>query len=262
MPNEFSDLPSLDDTQGLESYINGQQMAAAGVASPDASNYGSDNSQEQQPAQQEQQSVPQYTDEQLARILAQVDVYRQQQAAQQRQQQPYAQQQPQARYTATEIQFINDSLARGYDMQAINAAIRSVRAQNTGNADLSRRIDQLQQYIANKEYQAAEQAFLGKLQSFGDKWGLSEDDLVTFGNVAYSKGINIAQSNVDLETAFRAVFPEQYAIRSQRMSNSNASQIYGGSAAAEQPNAASNRATDAYVEQFLKGTMGNYYPQK
>ena len=65
--------------------------------------------------------------------------------------------------------------------------------------------------------------------------------------------------NVDLETVFKAVYPEQYAIRIQRMSPTNTSQIYGGTSIPEGNRALASKAEDAYVEAFLKQTMPNQY---
>ena len=99
---------------------------------------------------------------------------------------------------------------------------------------------------------------INKLTDFGNKWGLSEQDLVTFGNTALDQfGINIAQVK-DLEAAFRAVYPEQYQIRLQRMTPNQSSQIYGGTAIPEGTRAQAARAEDAYVEAFLKSHMPNY----
>ena len=99
------------------------------------------------------------------------------------------------------------------------------------------------------------------LTAFGDKFGLSENDLVVFGNTALAKGINIAQVS-DLESVFRAIYPEQYAIRVQRMQHTPTSQIFGGSTMFINPTAMSEQAADNYVEGFLKGAMPNQYRKK
>lgn len=71
-------------------------------------------------------------------------------------------------------------------------------------------------------------------------------------------GINLANVT-DVEAVFRAVYPEQYAIRSQRIAGASASQIYGGASAMETPRAASSKLEDAYVDAFLKQAMPNAY---
>ena len=98
------------------------------------------------------------------------------------------------------------------------------------------------------------------MTTFGNKYGLTENDLVTFGNVAMSKGINLTTVN-DVEAVFRAIYPEQYAIRSQRIAGAPASQIYGGASTPEAPRAAANKLEDAYVDNFLKQAMPNQYNQ-
>jgi DNA-binding transcriptional MerR regulator len=164
-------------------------------------------------------------------------------------------------YSQEEVSFINTALRQGYSMEAIQSALNSRRAQvgrlPQVNA-LEQRLDMLQQHIETQEYKAAEAAFIDKLTEFGNKFGLSEQDLVTFGQTAYAKGINIAMGNVDLETVFRAVFPEQYAIRSRRIAPANSSQIYGGSSAAEPTGAQAQKAAAEYAKQYLLGTMPNY----
>jgi hypothetical protein len=122
------------------------------------------------------------------------------------------------------------------------------------------RIQNIERYIQEQRYQAEQNAFIDKMNAFGDKFGLSENDLVTFGNVAMSKGINLTTVN-DVEAVFRAIYPEQYAIRSQRIAGSPASQIYGGANTPEAPRAAVSKLEDAYVDNFLKQSMPNQYNQ-
>lgn len=274
--NDFSDIPALGDAQGLTQFMQRQDMAAAGLGTPPAAQPAQQaqaqpqvqpQAQPQAQPQQAPQVQPQLqqqaqqpaqqrtlTDAELAGILARVDAMRQAQ----RQGQP---QQRAPMYSQEEVSFINTALQQGYSMEAIQSALNSRRAQ-TGRLPqvnaLEQRLDTLQQYIENREYKAAEAAFVDKLTEFGNKFGLSEQDLVTFGQTAYSKGINIAVDNVDLETVFRAVFPEQYAIRSRRIAPANSSQIYGGSSAAEPTGAQAQKAAAEYAKQYLLGTMPNY----
>lgn len=285
--NDFSGIPSLGDEQGLSQFLQQQELAAAGFGAPAPAAQPAPQEQPQgqpqpdpqaqpaQPAPQAQPGQPRtYTQEELAGILAQIDAIRQRQAAAQpRAFQPFQPAQPAqpaqpqgaaSAYTAQELQFINQALSRGYSMQAIQGAIDARRAQSGYNpkvASLEQRMDRLQQYLATQEYREAEAAFVDKLTQFGDKFGLSEQDLVTFGEAAIKKGINIAVGNVDLEAVFRAVYPEQYAIRSQRIAQANSSQIYGGSSAAEPTGVQSQKAAAEYARQFLLGRMPNY-PRK
>lgn len=271
--NDFSGIPSLGDEQGLANFLQQQELAASGFGPAPAAQPAQPqqpDAQSQPAAQPQPQLQPQpqpaaprtYTQDELAAILAQVDAIRQRQAAPQPQPQP--QPQRQAAYSPQEIQFINQALAQGYSMQAIQNAINQRRGQSGYNpqvASLEQRMNQLQQYLATQEYRDAEAAFIEKLTAFGDKFGLSEQDLVTFGNAAMQKGINIAVGNVDLETVFRAVYPEQYAIRSQRIAQAPSSQIFGGSSAAEPTGAQSQKAAAEYAKAFLAQRMPNY-PRK
>lgn len=273
--NDFSGIPSLGDEQGLSQFLQQQELAAAGFGAPAPAAQPAPQEQPQgqpqpdtqaQPAPQAQPGQPRaYTQEELAGILAQVDAIRQRQAAAQpRAFQPAQPQGAAPAYTAQELQFINQALSRGYSMQAIQSVIDNRRAQSGYNpkvASLEQRMDRLQQYLATQEYREAEAAFVDKLTQFGDKFGLSEQDLVTFGEAAIKKGINIAVGDVDLEAVFRAVYPEQYAIRSQRIAQANSSQIYGGSSAAEPTGVQSQKAAAEYARQFLLGRMPNY-PRK
>ena len=163
-------------------------------------------------------------------------------------------------YSAQDQAFIARALQQGYTLEQINNFFVQQRGQS-GRIDpvLEQRLSQVEQYLKTQEYKQAETAFVNRLSEFGNKWGLSEQDLVNFGNTALQKGINIAVGNVDLETVFRAIYPEQYAIRSRRMTPTNSSQIYGGTSIPEGSRANAAKAEDAYVEAFLKGAMPNQY---
>jgi hypothetical protein len=264
---DFSDIPALGDTQGLETFLNNEMLAAQGLQP-----------QETPAAQPAQPADPAaitpatpapaaggggdtitLTREQLNAILAS------------RGQAPAATNPAQARpatpvqtrnsgYSAQDQAFIVKALQQGYSLEQINNFLVQQRGQ-AGRIDpvLEQRLAQVEQYLKEQEYTQAETAFINKLSDFGNKWGLSEQDLVTFGNAALQKGINIAVGNIDLETVFRAVYPKQYAIRSRRMTPTNSSQIYGGTNIPEGSRANAARAEDAYVEAFLKGAMPNQY---
>lgn len=258
----FSDIPSLSDTEGLESFMQNEALKEQGLPPV---------TQDAQPVQEQPTQQPQvednssalkapenYTSGQISQILAQLDnINRRLNASQ-----PQAPAQT-AAYSNTERNFITEALNRGYSIDQINQVIlqrRNAAAATTSkNVAIESRIAAMEEYLRSQEYKTAETAFINKISAFGDKWGLSEQDLVTFGNAALSKGINIAMPNTDLEAIFRAVFPEQYAIRSQRMTPTNTSQIFGGTSVPENYNRTSSRAEDAYVESFLKNSMPNQY---
>lgn len=255
----FSGIPSLDDTQGLENYLNQQTIDSLGLNSqiPSALEQNGTSSEEQ-PAAAPAQTAPTYTNEQIAQIIA-----RNQQLEQQFAQQSQPQQQQQATpaaYNARQIEIINQLLAKGMTIEQINARLNAARMnrQPEVNNALLQRLQAVEAYLQNQEYARAEAEFTNKMLSFGEKFGLSENDLVTFGNVALSKGINILNVT-DLETVFRAVYPEQYALRVQRMNNNSTSTIYGGVNVNETPRSSVSKVEDAYVEAFMKQTMPNQY---
>ena len=264
--NIFEGIPGLGDAEAFQDYVNNQnaQEIAGNPATPSAL-------QPNNPAPSQEQT--QYTAEDIQRILAENAQYKAQMQAQAQAQAKTAQtaqaQQMQAqamaqaqRQQANPIQgnsqlqaAVARALAQGYTPEQIYAAMQG----NTGQARLENQVNQIQQYLQQQQYQREESAFIEKMTSFGDKWGLSEADLVTFANEALAKGINVAQVS-DVEAVFRAVYPEQYAFRAQRMANqNNSSPLYGGSAFQEAPRAAQSKYEDAYVEAFLKGKMPNAY---
>lgn len=276
---DFSGLPSLGDEQGLVNYLQNEQMTAQGIQPTEPTKEGTSTSTSSETAKApvapvapttaatttptdasaNSQTVT-LTQEQLAQIIANA------QTARTNISKPAVPQTPAqlaGGYTAQEQTFIQQALARGYSLTDINNTI--VKHRNGGvntaqNNALAQQVAQIQNYLQAQEYKQAQDVFINKLSSFGDKFGLSEQDLVTFGNVALSKGINIAMPNVDLETVFRAVYPEQYRIRMQRMAPTNASQIYGGTSIPESGNrAAASRMEDAYVDSFLKQAMPNQF---
>lgn len=286
--SNFSDIPALGDEQGLNTFLQNEALAAQGIQpvteqpaaqqgtspapanAPAASTAPVQPTGAQAPAASNGQVPPiapigsaqpaggvQLTPEQLAQIAAKVQTMNTTPSVAQR---PVVQS-----YTEQERAFINQALAQGYGLDQINATIMRHRAGtnptvSNQNAALTQQVEQIKQYLQNQEYQNAQNAFITKLSSFGDKFGLSEQDLVTFGNEAMKKGINIALPNVDFETVFRAVYPDQYRIRMQRMTPTNASQIYGGTSIPESGNrAAASRMEDAYVDSFLKQAMPNQF---
>lgn len=268
---DFSDVPALGDTQGLENYLNNAALASQGL--PTDTQPSATTVQQEQPVQPTAtaQTTPaqpagpaiapqtqQFTPEQLAEIANRVAAIQAQTGTQQR-----APQATTGGYTQQEQAFINAALRRGYNLAQINQTIMQNRAKNgvvtpQSNA-MEQRITEIEQFLRSQQYLQAQNAFIAKANSFASKWGLSDADLETFANEALKHGINIADEKVDMEMVFRAVYPQQYAIRSQRMSPTNASQIYGGTSIPEGNRANASKIEDQYVEAFLKGTMPNQY---
>ena len=271
MPNEelFSGIPSLDDTQGMQDYMNQQTLTDMGVNGnmPAALNY-EDNTPNADPnantpanTNPAPTNAPQYTSEQIQQIIARnaqleagINAIAQRQQAAQAQ----AQQLGRAEYNVQQAAIIKQLIDKGVPLSVIYDTLQKGSAPNRANAALNSRIQAVEQYLNQQQYVAEESKFIGKMTEFGNKFGLSENDLVTFGNTALSKGINLANVS-DVETVFRAIYPEQYAIRMQRMSNAPSSQIYGGASTPEAPRAMSSKLEDAYVDNFLKGAMPNAY---
>lgn len=264
MPNEiFSGIPSLDDTEGLNNYLNNSALAEMGMAQPDAPAAQDPTpvqATEAQPAAQEAapqtQSAPAYTSEQIQQIIA-----RNQQLEnamrQTRAQATPSQVTPTAQYTPQQRAIVNELLNRGVPFDTIAKALHG-NASDAAAAQTARRVQAIESYLQNQQYLSDQAAFVNKMTAFGDKYGLSENELVTFGNKAMAMGINLTTVN-DVEAVFRAVYPEQYAIRSQRLANNSTSEIYGGSSIAEAPRASTSKMEDAYVDAFLKRSMPNLY---
>ena len=264
MPNDniFSGIPALDDTAGLEQYVNNNTLTDLGlgnVSTPAALQQPNTT-----PAPQEgvdptpapaPQAQPQYTADQVAAIVARAQAQAQAQA----QPQPQAQQTQisQSAYTPKQVAIIHQLIDKGVPIERIQQALNGNR-QNAVQNSLVNRLQNVEAYLQNQQYIAEQNAFIDKMTTFGDKFGLSENDLVTFGNAAMAMGINLTTVN-DVEAVFRAVYPEQYAIRSQRMAGAPASQIYGGVNTPDAPRAATSKLEDAYVDNFLKQAMPNQY---
>lgn len=268
----FSGIPALDDEAGLEAYLNNSTLNDMGVSAQDPTPIALQQQQPAdptpapatpapaapaQPAQQQPAApaVPQFTAEQVAEILARSRQTAQQPAV------PQARQ-PQApasgAYTAQQAATIKQLIDRGVPLERIMAAMNGNRQQNAAQTQLMQRLQQIEQHLQQQQYAASQNAFIDKMTAFGDKFGLSEDELVVFGNKAQSMGINLIDVT-DVEAVFRAVYPEQYAIRSQRLAGASNSQIFGGASAMEASRTAAAKLEDAYVDQFLKRSMPNQY---
>lgn len=269
MPNEelFSGIPALDDTQGLETYMNNATLENMGlgqdVSVPAALQTVDATNTPAEPAVEQQSSTPMYTAEQVQQLIEQArqgfaqqsQTNTQQAQPLQNQYQQQQQQQAQATYTPRQASIIKELIDRGVPMSRIQQALNG--GASNQQAQLAQRLAEVENYLQQQQYAAAQSAFIDKMTAFGNKFGLSENDLVTFGNKAMSMGINLTTVS-DVETVFRAVYPDQYAIRSQRIAASSAP-IYGGSSTPEAPRASAARMEDAYVDQFLKRAMPNQY---
>ena len=272
MPNEelFSGIPSLEDEEGLQNYMNQQTLSNLGVNNEvPAMLETNTNNEDPAGAAQIQQPAPQFSSEQVQQIIqrnAQLEQYaaaQQQAILQQRQAAAAAANLGPAEYNAQQAAIIKQLVNRGVPLSAIVNAVNQGRApqQTRANAEILNRVRAVEQYLQQQQYISEESKFVNKMTEFGNKFGLSENDLVAFGNTALAKGINIANVT-DVEAVFRAIYPDQYAIRVQRMSNAPSSQIYGGSSTPENPRATAAKLEDAYVDQFLKGSMPNAYLNK
>lgn len=269
--NIFEGIPSLADEQGLANYIAQQnqpvqqnQIPAMLQQQPQQPQQpAAGNAPEQNPGNS---GVPGYTPEQINAII------RQNQELMSRINQPAANPAPipaqvnpqnintpntQSAYSPQVRAQIVELVNRGVPLETILSALNG----NRQNNETMQRITAVEQYLQQQEYIQQQNAFIEKMTAFGDKFGLSEDELVTFANTAMSKGINVAQVT-DVEAVFRAVYPQQYAIRAQRLQGVASPQIYGGVSVQETPRAATSKIEDAYVEDFLKGAMPNQYRQK
>ena len=261
----FSGIPSLDDHQGLEQYMDNAQANAFGA---DSGIPAALQQQEPTPAPAPAtepapaaQQTPMFTSEQVAQIVARMQQANQPAAQPQTQPQYSRQAQPQAAasgYTPQQAAIIKQLIDRGTPLSVIQNALNGNLPGGAAQRQILDRVQGIEQYLQAQQYKVEESNFINKMTSFGDKFGLSEADLVTFGNQALSMGINLANVT-DVEAVFRAVYPEQYAIRSQRIAGAPASQIYGGASAVETPRAASSKLEDAYVDAFLKQAMPNAY---
>lgn len=264
MPDElFSGIPSLDDEAGTQNYLNNSALSALG--------YGTDPTpaalQVQTPAEPAEPAAepaapaapaaPQYTSEQVAAIIAR----NQELEAAARQAQPQRQPAvPQNAYTPQQAAIIKQLIDRGVSLDRIAAALAGHNASNQAQNALMARLNVVEQYLQRQEYETAQNAFVDKMTTFGNKFGLSEADLVTFGNKAMTMGINLTEVPSEaIENVFKAVYPDQYAIRSQRIAGASASHIYGGASTPEAPRASAARLEDAYVDAFLRQAMPNQY---
>ena len=262
MPNEelFSGIPSLDDTQGLESYMSNATLESMGLGEGTSVPGALQPNETPSTTEPTEENVPMYTAEQVQQIIANAQAQAQQQAqaqyyqALQQQQAAAATQRQQSTYTPRQQAIIKELIDRGVPMERIQQALNG----NRQDTAMMQRLQNVEAYLQNQQYLAEQNAFIDKMTAFGDKFGLTENDLVTFGNKAMTMGINLTTVS-DVEAVFRAVYPDQYAIRSQRIAGASSAPIYGGSNTPEAPRAASSRMEDAYVDQFLKRSMPNQY---
>lgn len=272
----FSGIPALDDTAGLEQFVNDSTLTDMGIGNTNipaalqtqepAATATAPVTTDAATAAASTETAPQYTAEQVAQIVArnqQLEAQARAQVQPQTQVQGQLSQVNQSTYTPRQAAIIKQLIDKGVPIERIQQALNGNRQQASQQNAVMQRLQQVETYLQNQQYAAAQSAFIDRMTTFGDKFGLSENDLVTFGNAAMAKGINLTnmRSADDIETVFRAVYPEQYAIRSQRISGANASHIYGGASSPEAPRAAASKLEDAYVDNFLRQSMPNQYTQ-
>ena len=266
MPNEeiFSGLPGLEDTAGLEEFLNQETLKGLGFENPVTQ------TQTQAPAQNQDVNqtipAPQFTSEDIQAIITknqalenQIQQFNAQRQVSQNQNPNQSQSQNPQANRQTEI--IKQLIDRGVPLERIVSAMQNKNSTDPNKNILMQKVSQMEQYLQKQQYEAELNGFVDKMTSFGNKLGLSENDLVVFGEKAFAEGIDIRTVR-DVETVFRALYPEQYSIRSQRLSNQNSSQIFGGSSMQEAPRVANSKAIDSYVESFLKQSMPNSYPTR
>lgn len=268
--NIFSGIPALDDAAGLEQLVNNNTLTEMGLGNPSVpaalqTQTQTEPAQVAEPQTQpaEQPAAPQFTAEQINQIIARNQQLEAQSRAAQAQAQAVQAAQmrtPTSAYTPHQANIIKQLIDRGVPLERIQAALNGNRQQSAAQNEMVRRLQNVEAYLQNQQYLSEQNAFIDKMTTFGDKFGLTENDLVTFGNVAMSKGINLTTVS-DIEAVFRAIYPEQYAIRSQRIAGASTSQIYGGTNTPEAPRAAANKLEDAYVDSFLRQAMPNQYNQ-
>lgn len=259
MPNEelFSGIPQLDDTEGLNNFMANQ---AAAQAAPEAN--VPTMLQQNQPATEESNATPEanaqqpamYTAEQVQQIIANQMANINAQNNARMQQQAQMQNANAGGYTSYQRYLITELINRGVPLEKIQEAINSGKQSNA----LDNRVAALERAQQEERIAVERNAFVEKMNAFGEKFGLSERELTIFANKALENGVNLIYTP-NVEAVFRGMYPEQYAIRSQRLANNPAPTFYGGSAVAEQPRAYASKAEDAYVENFLKGAMPNQY---
>lgn len=266
--NIFENIPSLGDVQGTADYV--AQMNQPEVQQPELPRVMQQMQQDQGGQEPQGNPAQGYTQEQINQILeqnkqlqsqmsqfqAQLAQQNQAQRVQPQQQNQY--QRSQNAYTPQQQQIIMELVRRGVPMERIQAAL----SQGAQNNALANRVNDIERFLQEQVYNQARDAFVDKMTTFGDKFGLSEEDLVQFAdNALQNFGINLADAK-DVEAVFKLVYPDQYAIRMQRINGAGASRIYGGANIAESPRMVSDKAVDAYVDAFLKGAMPNQYRQK
>lgn len=262
--NIFSGIPALSDTAGMEQLVNDTTLNEMGLGNPTIPSalqtsqpaVQTEPVQTAEPQPEPQPAAPQYTSEQIAQIIARNQQLEAQARAYPQQSNAQINRSAQPTYSPRQAEIIKQLIDRGVPIERIQQALNGNRQQNA----VVQRLQNVEQYLQNQQYIAEQNAFIDKMTTFGDRFGLTEDDLVTFGNVAMSKGINLTTVS-DVEAVFRAIYPEQYAIRSQRIAGAPTSQIYGGANTPEAPRAATSKLEDAYVDNFLKQAMPNQYNQ-
>ena len=256
MNNNFSDnnIPALSDTEGFANYMNRQNMQELGIQNPidtasDANSQNPNNGVNNVEAQAPQSQV-----DTKALIQQAVDTAMARQQAQAPAQNAQTVNSP---YSPDLQRQIVTALQMGYSLEQINTALAKMQNTNSVNAAVERRISNVEQTLQNYQVQQEAMEFEKGMYALGDRLGLTEDDLYTFGVAALNNGIDIFHVK-DVEAVFRGLYPDQYNVRMKRAQTQNSSQLYGG--ANMQYNAQdAQRQVDNYVESFLRERMPGWY---
>jgi hypothetical protein len=251
-PNTFEGIPSLKDETGLQNQLEQDVLSQLGIVQqpaevPGTPNIGATPAPAPAPAPTplQQPAQPQtFTEEQVKQLLQRYS------------QTVQSQMDPEAVKRAQVNQAINTEAARqGISREQVIEQLRA-RAQQAQNNPVLEKVNNLEARLQQMQQQEEAANFEKGLRGFGNRLGLSEEDLVYFGTKAYETGINLLYVK-DYESVFRGLFPEQYALRIRRASSPVAPQVYGGSAVGN-TNIDNTRIEDQYVDSFLKQSMPNY----
>ncbi|CAJ0600747.1 unnamed protein product [Cylicocyclus nassatus] len=144
---------------------------------------------------------------------------------------------------------------RAFISEAISKRIFSLSKSNVCWA--SRGINPQEQAYAKYESE-----FIEKMTSFGNKWGLTENELVLFGNKALKDfGINVANVPASaLERVFSAVYPE--AIRHTSQQNETKHLLLKSmerTGVPENPNANQEKMAE---KRWQKNFINSHYPRR
>lgn len=249
--NNFSEIPALSDTQGFADYMNRQNMQNLGIQNPVTPSNAEPNPTEpnaQAPTGGNQVDTQVMIQQAVDAALARQAQHQQPAKPAQTMTSPYS----------ADLQGqIIQALQMGYSLDQINTALNKMQGSANNVSAVERRVSNVEQTLQNYQMQQEAAEFERNMYALGDKLGLSEDDLYTFGTTALQNGIDIFKVK-DVEAVFRGLYPDQYNVRIKRAQTQNSSQLYGG--ANMQYNAQdAQRQIDTYVDSFLRERMPGWF---